>query len=74
MALEQDSLSPGPQSQQNIPQVAETVTMSNELDFLFSLMFDELLNGTTPVVSKSSNVPAANIPDQRQQHNTTTST
>ncbi|GJU10493.1 retrovirus-related pol polyprotein from transposon TNT 1-94 [Tanacetum coccineum] len=39
---------------ENVPQAAKTVTMSNELDLLFSLMFDELLNGTTPVVSKSS--------------------
>ncbi|GJY49498.1 hypothetical protein Tco_0439454 [Tanacetum coccineum] len=73
MALEQVSLSPGPQSQENVPQVAETVTTSNELYFLFSLMFDELLNGTTPVVSKSSTVTAADTPDQRQQHNTTPS-
>ncbi|GJV95829.1 retrovirus-related pol polyprotein from transposon TNT 1-94 [Tanacetum coccineum] len=34
-------------------------------------MFDELLTGTTPVVSKSSVVHAADAPDQRQQHNTT---
>ncbi|GJS01195.1 retrovirus-related pol polyprotein from transposon TNT 1-94 [Tanacetum coccineum] len=40
----------------NVPQAAETVTMSNELDLLFSPMFDELLNGTTSVVSKSSAV------------------
>nr|GEW53065.1 retrovirus-related Pol polyprotein from transposon TNT 1-94 [Tanacetum cinerariifolium] len=53
-ALEHVSLSPGPQSQENVPQAAKTVTTSNELDLLFSLMFDELLNGTTPVVSKSS--------------------
>nr|GEZ60764.1 retrovirus-related Pol polyprotein from transposon TNT 1-94 [Tanacetum cinerariifolium] len=33
---------------------AKTVTTSNELDLLFSLMFDELLNGSTQVVSKSS--------------------
>ncbi|GKB62740.1 retrovirus-related pol polyprotein from transposon TNT 1-94 [Tanacetum coccineum] len=58
-ALEQDNLSPGPQSQENVPQVVETVTMSNELDLLFSVMFDELLNGTTPVMSKSSAVTAA---------------
>nr|GFA69477.1 retrovirus-related Pol polyprotein from transposon TNT 1-94 [Tanacetum cinerariifolium] len=31
-----------------------TVTTSNELDLLFSLMFDELLNGSSKVVSKSS--------------------
>ncbi|GKG21904.1 hypothetical protein Tco_0384499, partial [Tanacetum coccineum] len=28
--LKQDSLSPGPQCQENVPQVAETVTTSNE--------------------------------------------
>ncbi|GJV80437.1 retrovirus-related pol polyprotein from transposon TNT 1-94 [Tanacetum coccineum] len=74
MALEQDNLYPGPQSQENVPQAAETVTTSNELDLLFSAMFDELLNGTTPVVSKSSAVTAADATDQRQQQNTTPST
>nr|GEZ09620.1 retrovirus-related Pol polyprotein from transposon TNT 1-94 [Tanacetum cinerariifolium] len=54
--LEHDSLSPSPQSQENVPHAAETVTTSNEMDFLFSLMFDELLNGTNPVVSKSSGI------------------
>ncbi|GJX06953.1 putative ribonuclease H-like domain-containing protein [Tanacetum coccineum] len=72
--LEQDSLSPGPQSQENVPQVAETVTTSNELDLLFSPMFDELLNGTTPVVSKSFAVHAADAPNKRQQQHTTPST
>ncbi|GJW09672.1 retrovirus-related pol polyprotein from transposon TNT 1-94, partial [Tanacetum coccineum] len=72
-ALEHDNLSPSPQSQENVPQAAETITTSNELDLLFSLMFDKLFNGTTPVVSKSFAVPVAGIPDQRQQHNTTTS-
>ncbi|GKB26731.1 retrovirus-related pol polyprotein from transposon TNT 1-94 [Tanacetum coccineum] len=47
--------------------------MSNELDLLFSSMFDELLNVTTPVVSKSSDVHAADAPDKCQQHNTTKS-
>ncbi|GJT31215.1 retrovirus-related pol polyprotein from transposon TNT 1-94, partial [Tanacetum coccineum] len=69
--LEQDSLSPGPQSQENVPQVAETVTTSNELELLYSPMFSELLNGTSHVVSKSSAVHAADNPDKRQQHNTT---
>nr|GEZ96656.1 retrotransposon protein, putative, unclassified [Tanacetum cinerariifolium] len=45
MALEQDSLSP--------------VTTSNELDLLFSPMFDELLNGST--------ISTVNAPNQRQQ-------
>ncbi|GJR93763.1 retrovirus-related pol polyprotein from transposon TNT 1-94 [Tanacetum coccineum] len=73
MALEQGSLSPGPQSQENVPQAAEIVTTSNELDFLFSLMFDESLNGTS-VVSKSSVENAANAPDKHQQQNTIPST
>ncbi|GJZ20322.1 hypothetical protein Tco_0556912 [Tanacetum coccineum] len=63
-----------PQSQENVPQVAETVTTSNELDLLFSLMFDELLNGTTQVVSKSSVVTATDVPNKRQQQHTTPST
>ncbi|GKD14293.1 retrovirus-related pol polyprotein from transposon TNT 1-94 [Tanacetum coccineum] len=37
-------------------------------------MFNELLNGTTLVVSKSSAITAADAHDQRQQHNTTLST
>ncbi|GJV27024.1 retrovirus-related pol polyprotein from transposon TNT 1-94 [Tanacetum coccineum] len=69
--LEQDSLSPGPQNQENVPQVAKTVTMSNELELLYSLVFSELLNGTSPVVSKSSAVHAVDNPDKHQQHNTT---
>ncbi|GJZ98396.1 hypothetical protein Tco_0670849 [Tanacetum coccineum] len=56
-----------------VPQ-SETVTTSNELDLLFTLMFNELFNGSTPVVSKSSAVPAADAPDKRQQQNTTPST
>ncbi|GJS06523.1 putative ribonuclease H-like domain-containing protein [Tanacetum coccineum] len=51
--------------------VTETVTTSNELDLLFSPMFDELLNGTTLVMSKSSAVHAADAPDKRQHQNTT---
>ncbi|GJT60892.1 retrovirus-related pol polyprotein from transposon TNT 1-94 [Tanacetum coccineum] len=53
--------------------VIETVTTSNELDLLFSMMFDELLNGTTSVVSKSSVVNVVDAPDKPQQHNTTQS-
>nr|GFA40099.1 putative RNA-directed DNA polymerase [Tanacetum cinerariifolium] len=54
MALEHGSLSPGPQCQENVTQADKTVKTSNELDLLFSLMFDELLNGSFKVVSKSS--------------------
>ncbi|GJX95303.1 hypothetical protein Tco_0351101 [Tanacetum coccineum] len=36
MALEQDSLSSDPQSQENVYHAAETVTTSNELDLLFN--------------------------------------
>nr|GEU44618.1 Gag-Pol polyprotein [Tanacetum cinerariifolium] len=48
--------------------------MSNELDFLFILMFDDLLNGTTPVMSKSFIVHVTDAPDHRQQQNATPST
>nr|GEV12545.1 hypothetical protein [Tanacetum cinerariifolium] len=50
---------------------AGIVTTSNELDLLFSLMFDELLNGSTQVVSKSSAVPTVDAPYQCQQQLTT---
>nr|GEV62987.1 retrovirus-related Pol polyprotein from transposon TNT 1-94 [Tanacetum cinerariifolium] len=68
------NLSLGPQSQENVPQTAETVTTSNELDLLISLMFDELLNRTTQVVSKSFAANVADTPDKRQQHNINQST
>nr|GEW59011.1 hypothetical protein [Tanacetum cinerariifolium] len=54
--------------------IAEIVTTSNELDLLFSLMFDELLNGTTLVVSKSFTVTTADARDKHQLENTTPST
>ncbi|GKD29637.1 hypothetical protein Tco_1240415 [Tanacetum coccineum] len=69
--LEQDSLRPGLQSQENVPQVAETVTTSNKLELLYSPMFRELLNENSPVVSKSYAVHVADNPDKRQQHNIT---
>nr|GFA82818.1 hypothetical protein [Tanacetum cinerariifolium] len=62
MALNHDSLSPANQCQAN-----RIVTTSNELDLLFSPMFDELLNGSYKVVSKSSTVSAADATNQRQQ-------
>nr|GFA23906.1 retrovirus-related Pol polyprotein from transposon TNT 1-94 [Tanacetum cinerariifolium] len=43
---------------------SETVTTSNDLDLQFSLMFDELLNGSTQVVSKSFAVTTADAPHQ----------
>nr|GFB97038.1 retrovirus-related Pol polyprotein from transposon TNT 1-94 [Tanacetum cinerariifolium] len=70
MALNHDSLSLAIQRQVNVPQAERTVTTSNELDLLFSLMFDELLNGSSKVVSKSFAVFAADNPYQRQQHTT----
>nr|GEU50686.1 integrase, catalytic region, zinc finger, CCHC-type, peptidase aspartic, catalytic [Tanacetum cinerariifolium] len=47
-----------------------TVTTSNELDLLFSQMFDALFNGSSKVVSKSSAVSTADAHNQRQQHTT----
>nr|GEX53137.1 retrovirus-related Pol polyprotein from transposon TNT 1-94 [Tanacetum cinerariifolium] len=70
-ALEHDGLSPGPQCQENVPIAAGTVTTSNKLDLLFSLMFDKLRNGSTQVVSKSSVVTTADAPNQCQQQHTT---
>nr|GEW31688.1 retrovirus-related Pol polyprotein from transposon TNT 1-94 [Tanacetum cinerariifolium] len=70
MALEHDSLSPGPQCQENVTKVDKTLTTSNELDLLFSLMLDELLNRSSKVVSKSFTVPTVDSPNQRQQHTT----
>nr|GEV22521.1 integrase, catalytic region, zinc finger, CCHC-type, peptidase aspartic, catalytic [Tanacetum cinerariifolium] len=70
MALNHDSLSPEIQRQANVPQVDRIVTTSKELDLLFSPMFDELLNRSSKVVSKSSAVSAADASNQRQQHTT----
>nr|GFA15336.1 hypothetical protein [Tanacetum cinerariifolium] len=70
MALNHDSLSPAIQRQGKVTQADRTVTTSNELDLLFSLMFDELLSGSSKVVSKSSTVSAADAPNQRQQYTT----
>nr|GEZ93399.1 retrovirus-related Pol polyprotein from transposon TNT 1-94 [Tanacetum cinerariifolium] len=69
-ALKHDSLIPGPQCQDNVTQADRTVTMSNELDLPFSLMFDDLLNGSSQVMSKSSAVTTADAPNQRQQNTT----
>nr|GFC72046.1 hypothetical protein [Tanacetum cinerariifolium] len=65
MALNHDSLSPTIQRQGKVTQVDRTVTTSNELDLLFSPMFDELLNGSSKIVSKSSAVSAADSANQR---------
>nr|GFC91744.1 hypothetical protein [Tanacetum cinerariifolium] len=66
MALEHDSLSPGRKCQENVSHRDKTDTTSNELDLLFSPMFDELLNGSSKVMFKSSAVSAADAPHQRQ--------
>nr|GEW01879.1 hypothetical protein [Tanacetum cinerariifolium] len=71
MTLEQDSLSPGPQCQENVPQADRTIITLNELDLLFSLMFAELLNGYSQVVSKSSAVTTVDAPNHLQQQHTT---
>nr|GFC35751.1 hypothetical protein [Tanacetum cinerariifolium] len=65
MALEHDSLSPGRKCQENVSHGDKTGTTSNKLDLLFSPMFDELLNGSSKVVSKSSAVSAADAPNQQ---------
>nr|GEZ68214.1 hypothetical protein [Tanacetum cinerariifolium] len=64
------SLSPAIQRQENVTQLDRTVTTSNELDLLFSPMFDEVLNRSSKIVSKYSAVSAADAPNQRQHHTT----
>nr|GFC29400.1 hypothetical protein [Tanacetum cinerariifolium] len=68
--LNHDSLSPANHLQANVTQADRTVTTSNDLDLLFSLMFDELLNESSKVVSKSSAVSAPDAPIQREQYTT----
>nr|GEY94877.1 retrovirus-related Pol polyprotein from transposon TNT 1-94 [Tanacetum cinerariifolium] len=70
MEIEHDSLSPEIQCQQNVPHADKTVTTSNELDLLFSLMFDELLNGSSKIMSNSSVVSSAAAPNQCLHHTT----
>nr|GFA68696.1 hypothetical protein [Tanacetum cinerariifolium] len=53
-----------------VPQYRTVITL-NELDLLFSLMFAELLNGSSQVVSKSSAVTTVDAPNHRQQQHTT---
>nr|GFC05010.1 Gag-Pol polyprotein [Tanacetum cinerariifolium] len=67
MVLEHDSLSPRRKCQENVSHGDKTDTTSYELDLLFSPMFDELLNGSSKVVSKSSAVSAVDAPTHRQQ-------
>nr|GFD50315.1 hypothetical protein [Tanacetum cinerariifolium] len=71
MALNHDSLSPGQKCQENVSHGDKKVTTLNELDLLFSLMFNELLNGPYQVVSKSSAAPTADESIQCQQQQTT---
>nr|GFA89103.1 integrase, catalytic region, zinc finger, CCHC-type, peptidase aspartic, catalytic [Tanacetum cinerariifolium] len=66
MVLEQVSLSPRHKCQENVSHGDKTVTKLNELDLLFSPMFDELLNGPSQVFSKSSAVTTADECNQRQ--------
>nr|GEX08097.1 integrase, catalytic region, zinc finger, CCHC-type, peptidase aspartic, catalytic [Tanacetum cinerariifolium] len=74
-ALEHGILSPPSRSKVNVTLANDTITTSiNELDMLFSLMFDRYFNGASLVMSESSAVSTANAPDKRQQQNTTPST
>nr|GEX61400.1 hypothetical protein [Tanacetum cinerariifolium] len=69
--LEHGSLSPCTKCQENVSHADETVTTSNELDLFFSPMFNELLNGSSQVVSKYSAVTTVDALNQRQQQHTT---
>nr|GFA12896.1 hypothetical protein [Tanacetum cinerariifolium] len=67
IALEYDNLSPERKCQENVSHGDKTGTTLNELDLMFSFMFNELLNGSSKVVSKSSAVSAADAPNECQQ-------
>nr|GFC65950.1 hypothetical protein [Tanacetum cinerariifolium] len=67
MVLEHDSLSPVRKCQENVSHGDKIGTTSTELDLLFSPMFDELFNGSSKVMSKSSAVSAADAPNERLQ-------
>ncbi|GJR44614.1 hypothetical protein Tco_1312717 [Tanacetum coccineum] len=56
-----------------VHQAAETVTTSNELDLLFSPLFDEYFNGENQVVLKSSAVTTTDASNKRQQQPDSTS-
>nr|GFB90992.1 Gag-Pol polyprotein [Tanacetum cinerariifolium] len=71
-ALNHDNLSPAIQRQGKVTQADRTIITSNELDLLFSPMFDELLNGSSNIVSKSFAVSAIDAPNQQQRQNHTT--
>nr|GEZ44212.1 Gag-Pol polyprotein [Tanacetum cinerariifolium] len=71
VALKHVSLSPGRKFQENVSHGDKTETTLNELDFLFSPMFNEFLNGPSQVVSKSSAVTTADESIQCQQQQTT---
>nr|GEY07553.1 retrovirus-related Pol polyprotein from transposon TNT 1-94 [Tanacetum cinerariifolium] len=45
--------------------IDKTVITSNEMDLLFSPMFDELLNGSSKIVSKSSAISSVDAPNQQ---------
>nr|GFC52221.1 Gag-Pol polyprotein [Tanacetum cinerariifolium] len=68
MALEHSKLSLGQKCQENVSHGDKIGTMTNELDLLFSSMFDELLNGSSKVVSKSSAISVADAPNQSEPH------
>nr|GFB81138.1 Gag-Pol polyprotein [Tanacetum cinerariifolium] len=67
MALEHVSLSPRRTCQENASHGDKTGTTTNKLDLLFRPMFDELLNGSSKFVSKSSAVSAADALNEHQQ-------
>nr|GFA63507.1 retrovirus-related Pol polyprotein from transposon TNT 1-94 [Tanacetum cinerariifolium] len=60
-ALEHVSLSPGPQCQENVSHAAGTVTTSNKLDLLFSLIQQQ---NTTPLTNHSTTDSRCQVPTQ----------
>ncbi|GKA81817.1 retrovirus-related pol polyprotein from transposon TNT 1-94 [Tanacetum coccineum] len=69
-ALEQGSLSLGPQSQENVPQTADTVTTSNELDLDIPPLNNQTTTETTsqaPTVTANQNIIQAKTNKEHAQ-------
>ncbi|GKF79582.1 hypothetical protein Tco_0235150 [Tanacetum coccineum] len=71
----QTSMSDDPRTTMSteVHQAAETVTTSNELDLLFSPLFDEYFNGENQVVLKPSAFTTTDASNKRQQQPDSTS-
>ncbi|GKD29524.1 hypothetical protein Tco_1240302 [Tanacetum coccineum] len=67
MMIQKNDFKPRTTMSTEVHQAVDTVTTSNELDVLFSPLFDEYFNGENQVVLKSSAVTTTDASNKRQQ-------